>query len=371
MRIGYLSPLLCVCALTACHGHSSSDPFSTGPADVPWVDGVWVQPVPAWGSSTRITYPYPLADLSMQDLGAFGSHQGGHPEGLDHVWLYNTVDDQVKSWADGTVSQIDVEPDQTFVTIDYGDGLQGKHMSMSTSYVHVGDTVKQGEVIGLGITGSLNEEFQLMDEKRGDGIKTDTDGYSYVSPFDYMKPEQQAELIALYQSQVVTPYFTAGQEISNSKPWEPYLTNRTLIHHQNRGTIVGEWVLGNRQWSTPDPLYFDIFTINEVTNSYGQFQEFAATDYSGGPGTKGIVEGSFSFTGTPGQVTFTFPGGFVPAYYGLYSIDESGGRAKLTLEWSPTGFPAAITSNAAVYYERIGVYVYLDAQLLGMLPPSP
>ena len=371
MRHRYLSAALCVCALAACHGHGSDDPYATGPADVPWTEGVDVQPVPPWGSSTRITYPYPLTELSMTALGAFGSHQGGHPEGLDHVWLYNTVHDEVKSWGDGTVSQIDTNPDQIFITIDYGDGLLGKHMSVGASYVHTGQAVKAGQTIGLGITGSLNEEFQLMDEKRGDGIKTDTDGYSYVSPFDYLKPEQQAELIALYKAQVVVPYFTAGQQMDNALPWEPHLTNRTLIHHQHRGTLVGEWVLGNRQWQTPDPLYFDIFTLNEVTNSYGHFQEFAATDYSGGPGSKGIVGGTFAFTGTPGQVTFTYPNGFIPAYYGLYSIDESGGRAKLHLQWSTTGFPKSIGSDAALYYERIPVYVYRDAQLLGVLPPAP
>jgi hypothetical protein len=285
------------------------------------------------------------------------------------VWLYNTTDDQVKSWADGTVTRVDTYPDQMMITIDYGNGLIGQHMSIQTAYVTIGQKVKAGDVIALGISGSLNDEYQLMDENRGDGIKTDINGYSYVSPFDYMQPSQQAALIALYQAQVVTPFFTLGQETNAGKPWEPYLTNQTLIHHQNRGTLIGEWVLSNRQWNTPDPLYFDILTINDVTNAYGHFSHFNATDYNlSAPTTKGIVDGTFTLTGQAGQVVFTYSGSATPSWYGLYSIDESSGRAIMKLEWNAVGFPAAISANAAIYYERLPVYVGRDAELLGVLP---
>jgi hypothetical protein len=370
MKIGYFSTLLLAGMMVACHGSSSDDGLPpVGPAVVPWTAGAWTQPVPAWGSTTRISYPYPLDTLNLGDLGAFGAHEGGHPEGLDHVWLYNTTDDQVKSWADGTVTQVDVQSDQTMITIDYGNGLLGKHMSVQTAYVSVGQKVKAGDLVALGISGSLNNEFQLMDENRGDGIKTDTNGYSYVSPFDYLQPSQQAALVALYQAQVVTPFFALGQEVNSGKPWEPYLTNQTLIHHENRGTLMGEWVLSNRQWSTPDPLYYDILTIMDVTNTYGQFSRFDATDYNlSSPASKGIVDGSFTLTAQAGQVVFTYRGSATPNWYGLYSVDESSGRAIMKLEWSASGFPAAISSDAAVYYERAPVYVERDAQLLGVLP---
>jgi hypothetical protein len=254
------------------------------------------------------------------------------------------------------------------ITIDYGGGLQGKHMSVQQAYVTVGQKVNAGDVIALGIPGTLNNEFQVMDENRGDGILTDVTGYSYVSPFDYLQPSQQAELLALYQAQVVTPVFTLGQSVTAGNPWEPFLTNRTLIHHQNRGTLVGEWVLGNRSWSTPDPAYFDLLTIQAVTNAYGQFSVFNATDYNlTSPASKGIMNGTFSLPAA-GQVTFTYAGTSGPGWYGLYRVDESGSRATLTLEWSPQGFPAAISPNAAVYYERAPVYVERDAQLLGVLP---
>ncbi len=50
----------------------------------PWVPDVMTQPVPPGASKTRLTsLPAPLAKLSLKDIGAFGSHQGGHIEGLD------------------------------------------------------------------------------------------------------------------------------------------------------------------------------------------------------------------------------------------------------------------------------------------------
>ncbi len=371
MKIGKLATLVLPLLVLACHNGSGDggDGFPpVGTANVPWVDGAWTQPVPDWGSTTRLAIPYPLGNISLADLGAFGSHQGGHPEGLDHVWLYNTASDQVQSWGDGTVARVDVSSDQTMITIDYGDGLQGKHMSVQQAYVTAGQNVSAGEVVALGIPGTLNNEFQVMDEHRGDGILTDVNGYSYVSPFDYLQPSQQAELAALYQAQVVAPIFTLGQSARAGNPWEPLLTNRTLIHHENRGTIIGEWVLGNRSWGTPDPLYFDILTVNAVANVYGQFSVFSATDYNlASPASKGILGGTFSLAAA-GQVTFTYSGSAAPNWYGLYSIDESGGRATLTLEWSSQGFPAAISSGAALYYERAPIYVGRDAELLGVLP---
>jgi hypothetical protein len=350
-------------------GDSGGSPHACGgPAVVTWTDGAWTQPVPAWGSATRLSSPPTLSSISMGDLGAFGSHQGGHPEGLDHVWIYNTADDQVRSWADGTVTRIDVYSDQTMITIDYGGGLIGKHMSVQTSRVSVGQRVKAGDVVAQGISGSLNNEFQLMDENRCDGVKTDVNGYSYVSPFDYLVDSQKTALVAQYQAQVATPYFANGRTTNAGKPWEPYLTNKTLFHSNHRGTIIGEWVLSNKGWNTPDPLYFDILTVNDVTNAYGHFSKFSATDYnSSSPANKGIVDGDFTLSSQTGQVIFTYSGSATPNWYGLYSVDESSRRAIMRLEWSRQDFPAAITSNAAIYYERAPIYVYRDAQLLGAL----
>jgi hypothetical protein len=242
-------------------------------------------------------------------------------------------------------------------------------MSILTPNVSVGQAVKAGDLLGQAVPGTLNSEFQLMDEHRGDGILTDTNGYSYVSPFDYLEAGQQAALVALYQSQVVAPVFALGQEVNSGKPWEPYLHNRTLIHHQNRGTLIGEWILGNRPWSTPDPLYFDILTLNAVTNAYGSFAKFNCTDNNlTAATTKGIMSGAYAPGQLPGQVTFTYDGSATPNWYGLYSIDESGPRAVMILEWSPQGFPTVISANAARYYERLNVYVGRDAELLGVLP---
>jgi hypothetical protein len=54
-------------------------------------------------------------------------------------------------------------------------------------------------------------------------------------------------------------------------------------------------------------------------------------------------------------------------YYARYAVDETGPRAKLTIEWRLGGYPASISANAAVYIERTNVYLGLDAQQLGLI----
>jgi hypothetical protein len=58
-------------------------------------------------------------------------------------------------------------------------------------------------------------------------------------------------------------------------------------------------------------------------------------------------------------------------YYARYSIDESGPRARLTIQWQQGSYPASISSSAAVYIERKNVYMGLDAQQLGLIPATP
>jgi len=48
------------------------------------------------------------------------------------------------------VTEIDVYSDQTMLTIDYGNGLIGKHMSVQTASVSVGQKVKAGDVVAWG-----------------------------------------------------------------------------------------------------------------------------------------------------------------------------------------------------------------------------
>ena len=104
--------------LAACHNNGGVDnpcactggvitPVAVLP--VTWVDGAWVQPVPSWGSPVRLQLPVPVDSIILGPnggLGFFGAHEGGHVEGLDHIWMPVTPGAVVGSWADGTVLDI-------------------------------------------------------------------------------------------------------------------------------------------------------------------------------------------------------------------------------------------------------------------------
>jgi len=154
----------------------------------------------------------------------------------------------------------------------------------------------------------------------------------------------------------------------NSRPWEPYLTNKLLFHHDHPGTFQGAWLRTNTGWTTPDALYFDVIAINDVTNAYGHFRHIDLEDYNtSAPGSKGLMDGTWVPGDSAGKFTITrsYSGG---TYYARYSVDESGPRAKLRLEWRLGSYPDSISSHAAVYIERKNVYLGLDAQQLGLIP---
>src|SRR5205814_1913847 len=104
------------------------------------------------------------------------------------------------------------------------------------------------------------------------------------------------------------------------------------------------------------------------TNTYGAFKRFEAGDQNWSlPGNKNHIEGSWAAGDAPGQIVFTTSAPGSATYYGSYAVDETGSRAKLRIEWSRTGYPPAISSNAAVYVERAPIYLGGDAQALGLL----
>lgn len=363
-----------IASLCACNGGGSGDAGNNNPTSVAWVDNAVTQPVPAWGSALRLSLPVPIGNIVLgpaAGIGGFGAHQGGHVEGLDHVWIETTPDSTVKSWGSGTVTAIDDMGDagggqhEYFITISYGQGLVGKHMEVATPLVSVGNVVKEGDPVAIGLPfGTMRSaEFMLVDLNRRDGVRYGN-GAS-VSPFDYLNDADKQALITSFTTQVVVPYFSSGQSAGNNKPWEPGLTNKVLFHGEHRGTIVGEWILSNKGWTTPDPLYFDVLTVFDVHNSYGDFQRFETMDDDmTKSGYKANVSGDWSQSET-GKILFTGAGG--KTYYGLYSVDESGGRAKLTMEWREGSYPTAITASAAVYLERAPLYRRGDAQQIGIM----
>jgi hypothetical protein len=251
-----------------------------------------------------------------------------------------------------------------FITIDYGQGLVGKHLDADVVLVKVGDKVRQGDRIATG----PSAEFMLIDQNRSDGERSDAG--SMVSPFDYLRDDVKAAVIARHISRVVEPYFKSGKAVGNSRPWEPYLTNRMLYHEEHPGTVVGEWILSNKGWNVPDPTYFDVLAVYDVTNEYGQFRRFDVMDYDWlRPGNKKNGSGTWSTPDGPGKIVFVLTGSnqYDGSYYGLYKIDETGDRAKMTIEWKKGSYPEAITPSAAVYTERSATYLSDDARKIGIL----
>jgi hypothetical protein len=276
----------------------------------------------------------------------------------------------VRSWAAGTVTRIEDmglrgTPDgrhEYFITIDYGQGLVGKHLDVDLPLVKVGDAVKEGDPVG-NMSGSA--EFNLIDNNRTDGERTGGTTGSPVSPFDYLRDDVKAALIARHVAEVVQPAFARGATLGNQRPWEPLLTNPMLYHASQRGTIAGEWILVNKSWSAPDPVYYDVLAIFDVTNPYGRFQRIEAMDHDWSKtGNKNHILGTWSTADGPGKLVFTLERG--APWYALYAVDETSGRARLTMEWQQGSYPAAITANAAVYTERSALYLGGDAAALGL-----
>lgn len=356
----------------ACGGDATTGvemPVPTRP--VAWTDNVWTQAVPSWGSPVRLNLPVPLSSIVLTDpygLGAFGAHEGGHTEGLNHVWIPTTPGTIVRSWAAGRVTKIEDMGDrgdgtrEYFITIDYGQGLVGKHQDVTTPLVKLGDTVREGDPVAA----APSAEFNLIDNNRSDGERTGGIMGSPVSPFDYLRDDVKAALVARYLAEVVEPYFKTGRSVGTMRPWEPFLTNKMLFHADHRGTVAGEWILVNKGWTVVDPVYFDVMTIFDVTNTYGHFLRFEAEDHDWSmPGSKSDITGAWQSGDGPGKIIFTQDRG--TTWYGLFTVDESSGRAKLTLEWTQGSYPTSLSANAAVYVERAPIYLGGDAQQLGIM----
>ncbi|PKL81782.1 MAG: hypothetical protein CVV24_13465, partial [Ignavibacteriae bacterium HGW-Ignavibacteriae-3] len=118
-----LSILFLLSFLTGCKKEGPVEPVPIRTPD--WVYGAVTQPVPSWGSSTRLQFPAEIGQIVFgagAGIGAFGSHQGGHPEGLNHVWIYIATANPLKSWADGKVTKIEDMGGEYFITIEYNGG---------------------------------------------------------------------------------------------------------------------------------------------------------------------------------------------------------------------------------------------------------
>ncbi len=370
MHMNFIKLLIVVVLVVffgGCKSDNSTDSDgwnSNRPVQTPeWVEGAITQPVPSWGSRTRLILPVALDRIGFDPasgIGAFGSHQGGHPEGLDHVWMEVTGTDPIRSWAAGTVTKIEnMGGGEYFITIEYDGGLTGKHMEVRQSLVTVGQHVNAGDPIcyGLSMAYFQSAEFMLIDRNRNDGETAGSSG-SYVSPFDYLRDDIRAQVESVYVRKVMNLYFGQGKDVGNNKRIEPYLTNRMFFHPLNRNTLVGEWLL-NRKWGIGN--YPDILTFLRADNPYMSGGRVVA----GEDATMGRLnfDGPWDADTLLHHVTFEYLGS---PYFGLYSIDESGSRALLKLEYRTDVYPTSFTDSAVTYIERAPLPRRVDAEGLGV-----
>jgi len=305
-----------------------------------------VQPLPAHASAARLNLPASFDNIliSSGEIGAFGAHIGGHQEGLDHIWFYVKAGTKARSWAAGTVTSVQNTGSEYHVTIDYGNGLQGRHMEVLTPEVSVGDVVSVGQVIGSGMQWESDKEsveLTLLDSNRSDGVLEGA--AAAVSPFDYLNTADQQALIASYEALIVTPYFAAGQSKGNDYIWEPYLTNKLLFHNEHRGTVVGEWLLTGT-WATGG--WPDILTFLDVSNAYYTCKRVAASDDTS---DTGVLWGTWSADYALNKIIIYDQSA---TYYGIFEFGGTSTRETMRFEYQTGTYPASFSSNAALYVER-------------------
>lgn len=296
----------------------------------------------------------------LAGIGAFGAHIGGHPEGLDHIWLEVAGGIPIRSWARGTVTKIEDMQGEYHITIEYEGGLSGRHMEVKTCLVSVGQTVNAGDPVCYGLTfGNMQSaEFQLMDSNRNDGV-TDGNNRAYVSPFDYLRSDIKASLESAYRSIVIQPYLSQGLRAGNNNPFEPYLTNPVLFHKKYKRTLAGEWILSGSHWGTGG--FPDILVFQDVNNEYYTGKRVVAADDSGEGQL--VFDGTWSADSTLHRFSIISNG---TTYYGIYEIDESGARATLKIEYSTTAYPQNFSAVHGVYKERDNLPRRFDAEKLGV-----
>lgn len=328
--------------------------------------------LPPTASPLRLSMPVPIDSLygaRWAGIGGMGLHSGGHIEGLDHVWIESTTTEPVKSWADGTVIQIqlsgDIEQGEYHIIVDYGYNLTGIHMEVETPLVEVGDEVKRGDPIGYGMVffdDLQSAEMTLIDHGRTDGIYSG-DGVM-VSPFDYLEESERITLADAYIKNIIEPYMETGTFNGMFTPEEPYFTNWLLIHREP-GTLQGEWYLISQNWSAEYPN--DLITVIEADNPYHKGAKILGNDdeSSGASGWKfrSVLEIDYE----KGRITWLDWN--EKRLYGIFEVDESEDRAKLRIQYQKGSYPSEFTDAALTYIERSYIGRRQEAVQLGVLTP--
>ncbi len=350
----------------------------------PLTDGI-TYTLPADASKTVLSLPNDLADIfagGLTGASGFGLHALDHVEGLDHIVLDLRQGVPVGSWAEGVVTQVYWTGEDYQITIDYGGGLVGTYMEITTPYVKRGQRVARGQPVGLGM-GAEREvssaEFALLDRNRHKGVAaSDGQGGVYVSPYDYLEYSQKMKLVEVYRRNVLdrmavtaggSPLEPTQSEKGKSPalfPYQPYLTNQIMLHEGNQGRLTGEWY-STRKWGPGLPV--DILTFIEASNPYFRGNVLLSND-DGTPTGSGLsLKGTFEVDYAKKQVkinalaTTDLP---PTTYYGIFEIDESGKTATLKLEYQTGSYPTVFSDRAVTYVTKPPMRRRPAGKLLGV-----
>jgi murein DD-endopeptidase MepM/ murein hydrolase activator NlpD len=337
---------------------------------VEWVDDVLTQPLHPSASKTRLHLPALPQDLmpAGSQIVGYGAHAGQHIEGLDHTWIPVRKGVHAKSMGDGTVIGIEehsMNPPEYMVNIDFGGGLYCVYAEMYEIFVEKGDKLKYLDPIGktntMGGFDDIGEiEIYCEDENIVGGlVSSNGHGYTSVSVFDYLTPEDKKVIEDLYTEKVLDPYLATGVVPGEHwNPIEPYLTNKIIIHEPYM--VEGEWYLVDHEW-TGEP--FTLLTIIKSENKYytGNKYIFSAEDHHHSITNQGAGTYEVTYTGK-GRGTLKLDlRDWDANQYALFEITEDAGtdiqgikRAQMKFELDND--PVHTFSDKALTYQARGNY---------------
>ncbi|MBU2560377.1 M23 family metallopeptidase, partial [archaeon] len=347
---------------------TESPPITEAPLlEVIWQEDSLVQPVPEHGSKVRLSLPVEIDEIQLDPMytfQGFGAHINDKADGVETVTLTIKPGTKIKSLADGKVTR--VYPGNSYMgcqlAIDYGDGLHGKHHFLKECIVTVGQEVKRGEVLGEGnsIEGAPpGMEFLIGDANRNDGPEGEYGDGQAVSMFDYLEEEDREAFIKLYIEKFVGPYLRKGENAGNAVfLWEPFLTNKLLIHEGNDGKLVGEWI-STQKWVQSDGKP-EVITFIEANHSLWDGTHMRAHELYN---FKDIISGRWEADYEKGSVEIKGEDG---TFYAIFEIDETEALAKLKFEYQTGSYPSTFSSGALTFVERDRIGMLKQGQEMGV-----
>lgn len=308
------------------------------------------------GEDIEFAFPIDLDQIHYEGGGIapFGMHDGDHPEGLDHIWVYpKSADTPVKATADGLVERVSGESGNFEVHIKHSERFTTEYFLLNSIVVKEGDELKKGETVGYPIpcqtwVPTYFFDYWLMDMSRNDGVWVygDSQMGSRVSPYEYLAPDVKMAIEELYREEMYNVYRDRGKQVGVFNPYEPKLTNPIFLHPGNEGTPVGVWLSLDRKWEEDGVP--DMVTILKVDNEFHTGYRFIFYD---GWIYASQETGSCKVDSEAGEIIFRIAEPSSKTYYGIFEVTE-GDRATLKLEYRQGSSPSVFSDDALNFVIR-------------------